>query len=65
MSNHPITDMAFSIISLRQQIATLTEERDQLRRMYCGTMSDHVDPYRTPEDIATDRGWDCYKKDGK
>jgi hypothetical protein len=65
MSDHPITDMAFSIISLRQQIATITAERDEARRMYCGTMSDHVDPYRIPEDIATDRGWDCYKKDGK
>jgi hypothetical protein len=30
MSDHPITDMAFSIISLRQQIATLTAERDAL-----------------------------------
>jgi hypothetical protein len=58
-------DLGFSILALLQQIATLTEERDQARRMYCGTISDHVDPYRIPEDIATDRGWDCYKKDGK
>jgi hypothetical protein len=65
MSDHPITGMAFLIMSLRKQIATITEERDQARRMYCGTISDHVDPYRIPEDIAADRGWDCYKEDGK
>jgi hypothetical protein len=58
-------DPGFSILALLQQIATLTEERDQARRMYCGTISDHVDPYRIPEDIATDRGWDCYKKEDK
>jgi hypothetical protein len=32
MNDHPITDMAFSIISLRQQIATLTAERDEIQR---------------------------------
>ena len=58
-------DLGFSILALLQQIATLTEERNQARRMYCATISDHVDPYRIPEDIATDRGWDCYKKEDK
>ena len=58
-------DLGFSILALLQQVATLTEERDQARRMYCGTISDHVDPYRIPEDIATDRGWDCYKREDK
>jgi transposase-like protein len=50
---------------LRQENATLTEERDQARRMYCSTMADCLTVYCAPEDIATDRGWDCYKKDGK
>ena len=51
------------IRSLNNQLVDALRERDEARRMYCGTMSDHVDPYRIPEDIATDRGWDCYKKD--
>jgi hypothetical protein len=29
-------------------------------------MADCLTEYRSPEDIATDRGWDCYKQeDGK
>jgi hypothetical protein len=59
-------DLGFSILALLQQVATLTEERDQARRMYCSTMADCLTVYCAPEDIATDRGWDCYKKeDGK
>jgi hypothetical protein len=65
MSDHPITGMAFLIMSLRKQIATITEERDQARRMYCSTMADCLTVYSAPEDIASDRGWDCYKKEVK
>jgi hypothetical protein len=28
-------------------------------------MADCLTEYRSPQDIATDRGWDCYKEDGK
>ena len=64
MSDHPITDMAFSIISLRQQIATLTAERDEARRMYCGRVSRDVQP--DAFEIAKNHGWDCFKQeDGK
>lgn len=37
-------------------------ERDEARRMYCSNMADVVNPYRSPEDLAADRGWDCYKE---
>jgi hypothetical protein len=58
-------DLGFSILALLQQVATLTEERDQARRMYCSNMADCLTEYRSPEDIAADRGWDCYKQEDK
>ena len=58
-------DPDFSILALLQQIATLTAERDQARRMYCNNMADCLTVYCAPEDIAADRGWDCYKKEDK
>ena len=46
---------------LRQQIATLTEERDEARRMYCGRVSRDVplDAF----DIAKNHGWDCFPQE--
>jgi hypothetical protein len=64
MSNHPITDMAFSIISLRQQIATLTAERDEARREICEGVAAHA-PSVNAKQWAQERGWDCFKEDGK
>lgn len=37
-------------------------ERDCARRMYCQEMSAMLKPYRAPESIAEDRGWDCYAR---
>lgn len=47
---------------LMEQISELRRERDEARRMYCGSIADDVKPYRTPDDIAADRGWDCFDK---
>jgi hypothetical protein len=45
-----------------ERIANLTKERDEARKMYCREMSDSVNPYRSPEEIADGRGWDCFKE---
>jgi len=52
------------IATLRQQIATLTAERDEARQMYCKmTSRDNVESARY---IADRHGWDCFKQeDGK
>jgi len=56
------------IRSLNNQLVDALRERDAARRDYCMTQS-HVDEEygRTtlPEEIADDRGWDCFKKDEK
>jgi hypothetical protein len=46
---------------LRQENATLTAERDEARRMYCGRVSRDVplDAF----DIAKNHGWDCFEDD--
>jgi hypothetical protein len=54
-------DLGFSILALLQQIATLTAERDEARRMYCGRVSRDV-----PLDafgIAKNHGWDCFPQE--
>ena len=57
-------DLGFSILALLQQIATLTAERDEARRMYCGRVSRDVQP--DAFDIAKNHGWDCFpQEDGK
>jgi hypothetical protein len=54
-------DLGFSILALLQQIATLTAERDEARRMYCGRVSRDVqlDAF----DIAKNHGWDCFPQE--
>lgn len=49
----------FNIVA--NQLEILKAQRDEARRMYCSTMADVVKPYRSPEDLAVDREWDCYK----
>jgi hypothetical protein len=46
---------------LRQENATLTAERDEARRMYCGRVSRDVplDAF----DIAKNHGWDCFPQE--
>jgi len=51
------------IRKLNAEIEDLREDRDKARRMYCSVMADCLTEYRSPQDIATDRGWDCYEED--
>jgi hypothetical protein len=46
---------------LRQEIATITAERDEARRMYCGRVSRDVQP--DAFDIAKNHGWDCFPQE--
>ena len=57
-------DLGFSILALLQQIATLTEERDEARREICEGVAAHA-PSVNAKQWAQERGWDCYKEDGK
>ena len=51
---------------LRQENATLTEERDEARRELCRIESSASgDPNMTSRAVAADLGWDCFKEDGK
>lgn len=52
----------YYIEDLRAEIALLRMQRDTARRMYCQAMAEAVRPYRSPEDIAIDRGWNCFKE---
>ncbi len=48
---------------LRQEIATLTAERDEARRMICRL---HFTSAELQHDFAKAKGWDCFKQeDGK
>ena len=49
---------------LRQENATLTAERDEARRMYCYAIPENCDEHEARK-IAWERGWDCFKEDGK
>jgi hypothetical protein len=62
MSQPTKQELIDHVESLVAKCAELTRERDEARRMYCSNMADVVNPYRSPEDLAADRGWDCYKE---
>ena len=49
------------IAKLQDEIARLTAERDEARRMYCGRVSRDVplDAF----DIAKNHGWDCFPQE--
>jgi hypothetical protein len=47
-------------------IERLIAERDEARREVCEMRSEElVDPITSPKQIAQQRGWDCFKEDGK
>ena len=51
---------------LEREIARLTAERDEARRELCRIESSASgDPNMTSRAVAADRGWDCFKEDGK
>jgi len=58
---------ACEIVAVRNQ--ELLAERDEARREVCqikGTVRwNHYFPHFGPKGYAENRGWDCYKKDGK
>ena len=60
---HYINCAIKEIERLRQENATLTAERDEARRMYCGRVSRDVKP--DAFEIAKNHGWDCFEEDGK
>jgi hypothetical protein len=45
--------------------ARLRLERDEARQFVCNREYLMTGMTTTPEQIAKDRGWDCYKEDGK
>jgi hypothetical protein len=50
----------------RREVERLTAERDEARREVCEMRSEElVDPITSPKQIAQQRGWDCFKWDGK
>ncbi len=49
---------------LRQENATITAERDEARREICEGVAAHA-PSVNAKQWAQERGWDCYKEDGK
>jgi hypothetical protein len=46
------------------EIERLTAERDEARRMYCYAIPENCDEHEARK-IAWERGWDCFKEDGK
>jgi hypothetical protein len=50
------------IVALQKQIARLTAERDEARRMICRL---HFTSAELQHDFAKAKGWDCFKEDGK
>lgn len=50
-------------MQLYDVVTKLRDERDEARILYCREMADIVKPYRSAEDIAKDRKWDCFIKE--
>ena len=47
-----------------EYIKELRKERDEARRMYCYAIPENCDEHEARK-IAWERGWDCFKEDGK
>lgn len=47
-----------------REIEQLRKERDEARRMYCYAIPENCDEHEARK-IAWERGWDCFKEDGK
>lgn len=57
-------ELAFKILHLEQEVAHLRTQRDEARRLYCREMADTLwrdGNYRSPENIADEREWDCFE----
>jgi hypothetical protein len=54
------------MLEAAEVIERLIAERDKARREVCEMRSEElVDPITSPKQIAQQRGWDCFKGDGK
>ena len=65
-----IEELRWALEENRKEIATLTAERDEARRMWCeaeavGNCLSVDDMYRRARTEAKRREWDCYKEDCK
>ena len=49
---------------LEREMEQLRKERDEARRMYCYAIPENCDEHEARK-IAWERGWDCWKEDGK
>lgn len=61
-----IEELRLALESNRNDVQRLTAERDEARREVCiaeATLSPRDD--QTPRGYAAERGWDCFKEDGK
>ena len=56
-----IEELRWALEENRKEIATLTAERDEARRMYCGRVSRDVQP--DAFEIAKNHGWDCFPQE--
>jgi hypothetical protein len=52
-----------AMTEMSEQITKLRNERDEARRMYCSVVENSRPHGTSAEDVAKNRGWDCYKKD--
>ena len=59
--NADLGPLTAKLLEQQREIARLTAERDEARRMYCGRVSRDVplDAF----DIATNHGWDCFPQE--
>lgn len=53
------------ILQLLTIVDTLRAERDEARQFVCNREYLMTGMDITPQQIAKDRGWDCFKEDGK
>lgn len=49
---------------LEREMNQLRKERDEARQMYCYAIPENCDEHEARK-IAWERGWDCFKEDGK
>jgi hypothetical protein len=50
--------------ALTERLSLAIHERDEARRMYCYAIPENCDEHEARK-IAWERGWDCFKEDGK
>jgi len=59
------TDPGKPMREAQEQIKKLINERDEARQFVCNREYLMTGMTTTPEQIAKERGWDCFKEDGK